>query len=268
MRRVASAERVRLASRRPGRRLITNRGKALVHSGLQLHWLSRDGAEPIRHVNGAFEAATDAGGENVVYVEGEEMGELHWLAGGGDFRLGLVGSAPALTADGSALYFLDAEGALMRYEARTRTAFRVGTESYRGFTLATDFVFAITRGGQIVRVDPANGEAAVWQEAMPEMEAFDEEPLPFIVYCPLTCYSETPESGLWLKGANRVRVFGRNLSQTGWRLKGAGFDIPLEVTSDEEAHFDTPPMSGVLMELTLYHPDRAVRYRVSARWRR
>lgn len=267
MRRVAAAEWQRLASRRHGRRLITNTGKALVFSDQQLHWLSRDGTVPIRHVNGAFEAVTDAWGENVVYVEGEEVGELHWLAGGGDFRLGLVGSAPALTADGSALFFLDAEGALTQYDAVTRTAARVGSDVYRVFTLATGFVFAITRGGRIVRVDPANEEAVEWQEAMPELESFEEE-MPFSFYCPLFCYSETQERALWLMGGDRVRVFGRNLNQSGWRLRGAGFDVPLEVVSDEEAFFDVPPASGSLTELTLYHPERAVRYQVPARWRR
>ncbi|MBS1830685.1 MAG: hypothetical protein JST93_35635 [Acidobacteria bacterium] len=268
MRQVASAQGVRLASRRYARRLITDTGRALVLSGLQLLWLDRTGTTRIRHVNRAWEAVTDARGENIVYTE-EEVGELHWVADGGDFRLGLVGTAPALTADGLKLFYLDGEGALVRYDAETHSATRVGAEYYRTFALSADFVFAITRAGHIVRIDPANGETAMLQEAMPEMIAFDHQFAPFFIYCPLYCFSETMERAIWLEDGKRVRVYGQNLNQAGWRINAELYDVPLEPSSEEEAWFDVPAViTRAPREFVLYHPERAVRFRMPVTRRR
>src|SRR5262249_46313629 len=84
-----------LANRRFGRRSIASTGRALVFRGPQLEWLDASGEHPIRNVNGAFEAVTDASGANVAYVE-DQLGKLHWISGtdfgqGVDETLGVEG---------------------------------------------------------------------------------------------------------------------------------------------------------------------------------
>jgi len=44
------------ANQRHGRRVITDGGRALAFSGIQLTWIDASGSHPVRHVAGAFEA--------------------------------------------------------------------------------------------------------------------------------------------------------------------------------------------------------------------
>lgn len=266
MRRMAPANGGKLASVRYGRRLITASGRALVFYGLQLTWLDAAGAVPLRHVNGAFEAVTDAAGDSVVYVEAA-VGKLHWIFLGIDYELGLRGSAPALSDDGNTLYYLDPKGALMRYDAVTNVVARLGRDRYREFALAANAVFAVTGNNRIVRWDLTSSAAVEWLPALPQVESYDAPQLPSFFFCAIYCYPEFTPQGMTLTPGGRVTLFGRNLAGAGWRVLVAGVDAPLEAVSPKEAWFQTPvelPVGNGVQTVELYHPTHPLRFRIPA----
>jgi len=265
MRLVAAANGAKAASRRLGRRIIVDDGRVLTLAGAQMQWLSAGGAQVIRHVNGAFEAVTDAKGENVVYVE-EEVGELHWITGGEDFRLGLRGSTPALSKDGLTLSYLDEEGRLVRYDALTNTAHWLGEEIYRLFVAGEGWVFAVNAIGQIVRVDGATGQRVVWQEAFASFEAFDAPLVPYSALCANACYFELPGRPIFLSSVVRtLRFRGRWLDLPGLRATVNQVDVPVAAQSGNEGAIEVPVLPAGEHTLVFYQPGHAVRFETIVR---
>ncbi|MBL8218798.1 MAG: hypothetical protein JNL62_06200 [Bryobacterales bacterium] len=261
MRQVAGVNFSSVASPRIGRRMVTDNGRVLTIRFGQLGWVDGGGFTSIRHVNGLYEAVTDASGENIVY--GEEVGgELHWITGGEDYLLGLKGTAPALSADGLTMYYLDVEGALVRYDGVTNVAQWLGAERYQRFTLSKDAVFAVTVDERIVRLDARDGRM-VWQLVMPQVSGFDAPEMPFSSVCPLYCYYQRPFEGILVRPGDRVRVFGRYLDQPGVRVRSPYMDVAVEMVSEKEARFDVPEgIPAVQHTIEFYHPAHTVRYQV------
>ncbi len=266
MRQIAKSDNSTAASRRAGRRMITDTARVLTIRNGQLHWVDQSGAFPIRHINGVFEAVTDATGDSIVYVE-DEVGELHWITGGIDFKLGLQGSAPAIVPDGSAMFYLDRSGALIRYDGVTNVARRFSGGAYRAFTLAGENVFAISTDNRIVHIS-GNRRIVTWQTAFPRIDAFDAPVLPFQSICPLYCYYERGFSGIFLEAGKRVRVSGRYLRQRGLRVTSPYMDVSLEPESDTAASFEVPhAIPPTPHTIEIHSPLHPVRYQVHVRGR-
>jgi len=248
-----------LASQRVGRRMITTRGQALTFLGAQLQWVDGSGARNVRHVNGAWEAVTDAEGANVVYVEAGS-GELHWVTGFDDQRLGVSGSAPALTEDGAALVFLAADGTLRLYDRATRATRGLGSGSYTEFTLGTRAAFAITADDRIVRIDLATGAITVLLQPMPVIRSVDTSEEPLSVSCPLICYG--PIENQWRASAGSLLILrGERLDLPGWRARAGEFNFPLMPYSAEAAAIEVPATllrPPTLQRIELYHADHPI----------
>jgi uncharacterized protein (TIGR03437 family) len=261
LRQVAPASGTKLANERVGRRAITDRRRALVFAGPQLSWLDSTGVRPIRHVAGAYEAVADAAGANVVYVE-SEVGGLHWIAAD-DEKLGLTGSAPALSDDGRILAFLGEDESLQIYDRGTRTARRLGPDTYSSFTLGGgQTVFATTAGNKLVRVDIASGAQSVLLEPFPEIQSTDTPQVASVIACPLVCYA--PESWLGVGRGMVVVLRGRFLDQRELRVRSGGWDTPLNALSATAAWFQVPSDSALTSDrstLEIYNLDHPVKAR-------
>jgi hypothetical protein len=107
----------------PGRRAVTDDGRALILQDSKLQWIDAAGAHPIRHSSTVSEASTDRMGLNVVAVEAPR-GKLRWMIDNGvtvDEDLEFSGSAPALSDDGAQLFFLAPDGSLRSYSRSTNS---------------------------------------------------------------------------------------------------------------------------------------------------
>ena len=265
LRLLAPAGEERLASQRRGRRLITDGGRALAFSGIQLTWLDASGSHPIRHVAGAFEAVADACGENIVYVE-EPVGELHWIAAD-DEDLYLTGSAPALSDDGRTLVYLSPEGVLQAYDRPTRQVRRLADGTHLEFAIGGDAAFAVTSGNRLVRIDLATGAETTLAEPFPEIQTVAAPEAPLAVSCPLICYGPPPWFSL---GRGMLLLFrGRYLDQRGWRVRLGDVDLEWHSISDEAAWVQVPGnFSGQSedrsLPLEIDHPDHFVRIGLTA----
>jgi hypothetical protein len=256
---VAAARGTVLASARHGRRLITDRGQVLTFSGPQLQWLDATGVRNVHHVNGASEAVTDAAGLNVVYIEAGSDA-LHWVAGFSDERLGINGTAPALTDDGTTLVFLALDGSLQLYDRSTRATRRLGSDTYSAFTLGTRAAFAITAEDRLVRLDLATGASAILLEPIPTIRAVDTSEAPVSVVCPLICYGALESQ--WMASAGSLLILrGERLDLTGWRARTGDFDLPLFSYSPGVAALQLPTR---LMrppdahQIELFRPDHPI----------
>jgi len=254
LRQIAPANGAKLANQRFGRRVLDNRGRALVFVGNQLSWLDASGVRAIRHVAGAFEAVIDSSGANLVYVEAP-FGKLHWIAVD-DEDLGLTGSAPALSDDGRTLVFLASDGSLQVYDRLARTVRRVSADIFVAFTLGGNAVFGVTHGNRLVRIDLASGAQATWLEPLPEIQSADAPPLGVAALCPFICYG-TPDLGLAVGRGMLLVLRGRFLDQPGWRARAAGVDFPLHILSDTAAWVQIPrdlARTGDTQAFEVYHP--------------
>jgi hypothetical protein len=241
----------RLANGKYGRRLITTRGQVLIFSGIQLNWLDTTGMHPIRHVAGAFEAVTDAAGNNLVYVEAP-VGELHWIANLVDEDLGLVGSAPAMTEDGSTLVFLASDGSLQIYDRASRGAHRLENDMFLEFTLGGNAAFAVTSDDRLVRIDLATGDVATWLDPLPDIQSVDAPVIGFP--CNTVCYSLT-DPGLAIAGGMILVLRGMYLDQPGWRARIGAADTALNPISSGVASLQVPIASPVSNStLTIFNP--------------
>ena len=260
---VAALGKAGLANSRYGRRAVTDLGQALTLEGPQLGWLDATGAHPIRNVNGAFEAVTDQQGANVVYVEAA-YGRLHWVTGtdwlaAQDLDLGLSGSAPALTDDGSSLLFLDAGGTLQLYDRATAAPRRLGADTYLSFTLGGGAVFAVTPDGRLMRIDPGSGESSVWLAPFLEITSID---VPEVVpdWCTYICYGDTEYAKLVSPGMI-VRLEGKSLGGAGWRARSAGLETPLAPIADTSAWFQIPSgLPATATSVEIYNPAFPISY--------
>ena len=262
---VAAQGSASLASQRYGRRAVTDQGQALTLIGPQLAWLDAAGVHPIRNINGAFEAVTDAQGANIVYIEAG-FGKLHWVTGpdwlaAGDRDLGLSGSAPALTDDGATLFFLAADGSLQSYSRASGAVRRVGPDRYSTFTLGGSAVFAVTLDRRLVRIDPAGGTSTDWLAPFPEITSVGAPVVP-PGECPYICYGDT-DYGRVVTPGMIVTLDGAALGGAGWRVRTGGFEVPLHSLSDTEAWFQIPsalPVGGGLQTLELSNPNLPIAY--------
>ena len=250
---IAPANGARLATRRFGRRAITDRGTALTFAGAQLQWLDSNGARQVRHVFGAYEAVTDATGDNIVYVDGE-VGGLHWIASGVDEELGLMGSAPLLSDDGKTLYFLSQENRLQAYDRASRGVRRIGDEAYMEFTTGGPYAFAVTTGNKLVRVELSGGVSTTLAEPLPEITDAFAPRLTNSITCPLVCYG-TPPSWFIVSNSMLLIFEGRWLDTPAWRFRTGTTDLPLQVVSSTEAFVQIPQAlerTGNLQDAEIY----------------
>ena len=252
------------ANQRAGRLTVTDRGQLLTLAGPQLGWLDTSGAHLIRNVNGAFEAVTDRQGANVAYVDAP-FGELHWVSGtdwlaAQDLDLNLMGSAPALTEDGSSLLFLAADGSLQAYQRAAGTLRSLGADRYQSFTVGGNAVFAITLDGRLVRLDLVSGDASVWLSPFIEISTVDA---PDIVpnWCTYICYGQTEYDKI-LSAGMLVILEGHKLGGTGWRVRMAGVETPLVPLSDTAAWFQAPDGPTGENTLQIYRPDFPIVYSI------
>jgi len=108
------ASRLKLASTRAGRVVVTDAPQALVLDGAQLQWFGQNGDTPVFTAAPVAEAVTDAIGATIAYVE-PDTAQLHVISNGFNTTLGLQGSAPALTDDGQMLVYLAPDQTLWFY---------------------------------------------------------------------------------------------------------------------------------------------------------
>jgi uncharacterized protein (TIGR03437 family) len=261
MDRIAPANGAKLANNRPGRRLITGSGRALVFIGPQMHWLDATGARQIRHVYGSDEAVTDARGDNIVYVDASPNGWLHWIEAGDDRPLDLYGSAPALTDDGRTLVFLTPGSELRVYDRATRQTRELTRHQYLEFTVGGPAVFAVTTENRLVRIDLDRGEVTTAAEPFPEITSIAAPPTGTQMSCPLICYG-TPAPWYTLGRSMVVVVEGRWLNLAGWQVRSAGVEMPLYSLSNTGAWFRVPldiPRTGNTQQFELYNPDHPLK---------
>jgi uncharacterized protein (TIGR03437 family) len=260
---VSAKQKGQLANQRFGRRAITDLGQALTIAGAQLEWLDATGIHLIRNVFGAYEAVTDAQGNNVAYIDGPS-GELHWVTGpdwmgAQDFDLGVTGSAPALTDDGSGLLFLAADDSLRLY-VRATAEFRIlGPGSYSAFTTAGGVVFAVTQGGSLVRIDLASGDESVWLDPFVQIDGVEA---PDVVpnWCTYVCYGVTEYPKIVSPGMVVV-LDGSALGTTGWSVRAAGLETPLLPLSDAGAWLQVPSSADASTKaLEIFKPGLAISY--------
>lgn len=258
-----------LASKRSGRRSLTDRDQALVFSpGGQLHLVSAAGARVLRHVYGADEAVIDAQGRNVVYVEGSP-GRLRWIDvdRGTDEDLAstpLAGGAPMLGDDGRVLAFLSPDGRLHIYRRETRTlrVLPLPDEPLAEFVLSGDgrAAFAVNRAGRLLRVDVGTGEVSTWLEPFP---ALREVPAPYDgPPCPLVCYGPV-EPPLILGAGSLVVLKGAFGDAVGWRVRAGDFEWPLRPVTADAAWFQAPyaPDAIPRTDAVVEHPDHPILFR-------
>jgi len=259
-----------LASKRSGRRNLTDRDQALVFSsGGQLHLVSAAGTRVLRHVYGADEAVIDAQGRNVVYVEGNP-GRLRWIdvERSADEDLALTpaaGWAPMLSDDGRTLAFLSPDGRLHLYRRETRTVSGVTLpgEPLAEFVLSGDgrAALAVNSAGQLLHVDLSTGAAVSWLERLP---ALQEVPAPYDgPPCLLVCYGPV-EPSLVLGAGSLVVLKGAFGDAAGWRVHAGGASAwPLRPVSPDAAWFQTPYTPGATprIDAAIEHPDHPIRFR-------
>ncbi len=196
-------------------------------------WVDASGHHPVRHVAGAFEAVTDARGDNIVCAEAP-VGRLHWIAAA-DEDLNLDGSAPALSDDGRVLFYLSPAGALHVYDRGTRQSRRLGAATYLEFTLGGDAVFAVTTENRLVRIDSSTGTMATVAEAFPEIQSVEA---PQAWRCALICYGVRHWFAI---GPGMMLLFqGRFLDQPDWRAQSSGRDIAWHSISGDAAWILVP----------------------------
>lgn len=262
LRLIAPANGAKLANLHSGRRLITDRGAVLTFSGLQLQWLDANGSRTIHHVNGAYEAVTDALGENVVYAE-DTIGALHWIAGQ-DENLGLIGSAPALSDDGSKLYYLDADGSIRSYMRSTALVQRLGSGTYSEFSVAGDSLFAVTADGHLMRISTATGEEIKLVDRAPQIRSVDLPAVGLGISCVLVCYG--PQIPWFYLGQGMLVVVRGTGFGPGWWVSSPGAaDTPLQTIDSATAYFVAPaaPQQGSpARAVEIYHPQHPIRLRV------
>lgn len=253
----------KLANQRLGRRAITDRGQALTIANAQLEWLDATGVHLIRNVYGAYEAVTDAQGDNVAYIDGPS-GELHWVTGpdwlgARDLDLGVTGSAPALTDDGRDLLFLAADGSLRLYVRATGELRALGPEKYAGFTTAGDAVFAVTVDGHLVRFSLLSGDRSVWLEPFVEIGQVDA---PDVVpnWCTYICYGATEYPKIVSPGMV-VILEGSGLGTADWRARAGGVETPLWPLSDTTAWLQIPNSAdAAAAAVEIFKPGFAISY--------
>lgn len=263
--RIAPSAPEAIPAARMGRRVITSHERTLVLRGSRLLWLDRLVATPLPQRKDAVEAVPDASGENVVYVEAGN-GELHWITGGLDFALGLRGSAPALRDDGNILWYLNEEGALIRYDGRTNIAQLLAPGPYRQFVPGGPALFAISADDRVLRIDATTGEEVEWLARFVEISGHDGEQVTLSITCPIACYPEMPPGGIRLYPAARVKLRG-SFPGAGWRIVVAGTDTELELLSETEALFEAPSVLRMgALNVEIYHPGHPLRWGISA-WR-
>ncbi len=265
LRQIAPSGGLTLATRRAGRRSITNQGQALARAAnTQLHLVGQNGARPIRHQYEASEAVIDAEGRNVVYTE-SSPGRIRWI----DLVLQTeedvaVGDAPALSDDGRLLAFLSPEGSLFVYRRETRQLARAADQVLE-FALAGNrrFVFAATGENRLVRIELESGNSETWLEPFPEIRdastLLDRNPSA----CPLVCYS-APEPMAQL-GRGSLLVLTGHRWPAGWRVQLDGADRPLQLLSGEAAWFQIPSQATIGQHpLVVYHPEHPLRFTTAA----
>ena len=229
-----------LANQRIGRRAITDTGRALVLTGFQLNWLGATGLQRIRHTDRAFEAVTDRTGANVVYNE-KDGGTLHWIANNQDDTLPFKGSAPALTPDGKKLVFLDLQETPQAYTRQTGAVQAMSEGPAASFTVGGNFVFAVSKQGQIIRGDLTEGSQTLWLGPSPEIYSLYANSSTDLVSCIIVCYG-TPEPGYFLSSSMFVLVKGRFLNRTGMTATLKGVDTPVYPLSETSAWFQVPSL--------------------------
>jgi hypothetical protein len=233
---------VSLANVGYGRRAITANGRALVLRGPQLEWFDAVGEHPIRNVNGAYEAATDRAGANVVYVDAK-LGRLHWIAAtdrseGLDEDLTFTGSAPAISADGTFLAFLAADGGLHVYDRASRRLRRMGSDVYSAFAVGGEAIFGVTTAGSLVRADANTGSTVPMLNPIPEISSVWAPPTQ-LTRCSGVCY-EPDKYGSLLTGGMILLVNGNHFTQPGWRFRINDVEITPVVLTDKTAYLQVP----------------------------
>lgn len=224
-----------LANRRPGRRAIAASGWALVFQGTQMNWLDASGAHPVRNLNMAYEAVTDASGNNAAYVE-TQVRKLHWIDST-DEDLGLSGTAPAMSTDGSFLIFLAPDGSLQLYQRATRAVRRLGSDGYLSFALGGTVIIAVATDGRLIRLDTVTGLTAVCLPPFPEVSGADA-PLVDLTDCGPVCYSD-PVYGLVLTSGMILVLRGNYLSQSGWHVSIGGLEVPVTTWGTPASRVET-----------------------------
>jgi uncharacterized protein (TIGR03437 family) len=249
----------RAANAEHGRRVITDRGQVLILSGSQLQWVDVNGSHPLRQVAGAYEAVTDAAGNNVVYVDGP-VGELHWIDGL-DEDLGLTGSAPALSDDGNTLAFLSPDQSLQIYDRVSRNVYRLGSDEFLEFSLGGRSVFGVTTDGRLVRIDLDTGISSDWLPPFAYIQSVDAPPGSLNYRCKV-CYGDV-DPGLILGRGMILRLRGVNLDFPGLRARIGKVEIPLTPTSPFNAWLQVPSDLPEKGPLDVYSPDFAMLFRRS-----
>jgi hypothetical protein len=254
-----------LASRRAGRRLITNRDQVLAQAAnTQLHLAGQAGARQIRHQYAATEAVIDAEGRNIVYTDGSP-GRMQWidLAGQTEEEIG-AGAAPALSDDGKLLAFLSPGGELLLYRRQTRQQERLLDRALE-FALAGGgrYLFAVAADNRLLRIETETGNIETWLEPFPEIgytsAEFETDP----AACPMICYA--PLDPLLKLDREGFLVLVGQYWREGWRARLGDIEIPLRIPWSEAAWFRVPSEAPEGRQpLVIFHPGHPIRFSATA----
>jgi hypothetical protein len=265
LRQIAPSGGLTLASRRAGRRLITNRDQVLAQAAnTQLYLVDQVGAWQVRHQYAATEAVIDAEGRNIVYTDGSP-GRMLWidLAGHTEEEIG-TGAAPALSDDGKLLAFLSPDGELFLYRRETRQQVRLVDQALE-FALAGDgrYLFAVTGENRLLRIETETGNAETWLEPFPEILYTLSELQTDPAACPLICYA--PLDPLLKLDRDGFLLLVGQYWREGWRARLADIEIPLQIPWSEVAWFQVPAATpDGRQPLVIFHPDHPLQFSATA----
>jgi len=245
-----------LASGRPGRRAITSTARALVRAESHLAWADAFGSHPITTTAPVFEAVTDSAGNNVVYVDAA-VGNLHWISSASGFAidsdLGLGGSLPALSNDGSFLAYLGTDGALYVHRRSARGVqplTQLTGGPYEDFTLGGTYVFALAADGSVVRLDSGGGKPIAVLPPFPEITAVNASSV--AANCGYGCVDH-PGPAYLVTAGTLFTLDGSGFSKTGWLALVDGKPALSGALSDTAGYVLIP--SGPLTNLAIVSPD-------------
>lgn len=246
----------RIANRRAGRRMITERKQVLVRDTYdRLAWWALDGT--VRQIGNRVppvEAVTDAAGCTVVYSS-TSANVILWVdwcgsAGPREEVLGFAGSSLALSANGRYLAFQEQSTGLFTVYDRARRVMssNLFDEPVESFAMGGTALFAVTARNGLQRLDLDSGEVVTVLPPLPEIDEVKATKAPVQALCPMVCYGPL-EPRMQVSAGMLALVEGRNLDQPGWRVRQGEKTSPLMPLASSTAWF-----AYEAAETVLFHP--------------